>query len=343
MWSEKIEAWNRRNFLRSLMIASGAGLLGIKSKTAVAEPPPETTSIGIVYDPDTPVLCYGPQFVATELLRLEGFTEIRFAPYGPEMSDAKVVGSGQADISAAWAGDILLQADQGAPVVALSGMHIGCTEIIAGERVRSFKDLKGKKVATAGPESPEHIWFSMMVAYIGLDPINDVEWVEHPVEEWGSLLEAGEVDAILLWPPAVQEIREKGIGHVIQNTITDQPWRDYFCCMVTGNRDYVEKNPIATKRALRAMLKATDQCAIDPQGAARALVDNEFSFEYERAVGIFQEIPFGIWRELDPIDTLRFYALRLHDTGAIKSAPEELIDRTSDWRFLNELKQELKV
>lgn len=43
------------------------------------------------------------------------------------------------------------------------------------------------------------------------------------------------------------------------------------------------------------------------------------------------------------MDTLRFYALRMHQTGFIGSAPEDLIQRASDWRFLNEIKQELKA
>ena len=343
MKKQHVNAWNRREFLHSLMITGGAGLLGVHSEPAVAEPPPETTSIGMVFDPDVPSLCYGPQYVAKQMLHLEGFSEVRFTPYGPDYSDAKLVGDGDADIGAAWAGDFVFQADQGAEVVALSGVHIGCSEIIGGKRVQSFKDLKGKKVAMYSLESAEYIWFSTMVAYIGLNPREDIEWVIHPFTEWGSLLEAGEVDAILLWPPAVQEFREKGIGHVILNTTTDKPWRDYFCCIVTANRSFVEKNPIATKRALRAILKATDLCALDPQIAAQALVDNEYPFNYDRAVQVFQEVPYGLWRELDPLDTLRFYALRMHDTDFIKSAPDDLIHRVSDWRFLDEIKKELKT
>ena len=333
----------RRHFLRSLMVASGAGLLGITPEAAVAEPPPEITSITMLYDPDIPILCYGPQYVAKEMLHLEGFTEVNFIPYGPDISDAKRVGAGEAHIGAGWAGDFLLQADLGTRVVALSGMHNGCTEIIAGRRVRSFRDLKGKKVAIYSVESAEYIWFNTMVAYIGLDPRKDIEWVVHPYEEWGELLETDEVDAIMLWPPAVQEFREKQIGHVVMSTTTDQPWRDYFCCMVFGNRDFIEQSPIATKRALRAILKATDLCAIDPEGAARTLVENGFEFGYDRAVEVFQELPYAQWREFDPADTLRFFALRMHETGFIQRTPDDIVTHDVDWRFLNELKRELKA
>ena len=49
------------------------------------------------------------------------------------------------------------------------------------------------------------------------------------------------------------------------------------------------------------------------------------------------------WREYDPEDTLRFYALRLHEAGMIKSSPNALLAEGTDWRFLNELKRELKA
>jgi hypothetical protein len=38
----------------------------------------------------------------------------------------------------------------------------------------------------------------------------------------------------------------------------------------------------------------------------------------------------------------RFYALRLREAGMIKSTPQRLIAQGTDWRFLNELKKELK-
>ncbi|MDH3691734.1 MAG: twin-arginine translocation signal domain-containing protein, partial [Gammaproteobacteria bacterium] len=150
MDTQRFHTWSRRNFLRGLTVAGGAGLLGLQPSRAAVESPPETTTITIVFDPDIPILCYGPQYVATELLRLEGFTDIRYIPYDEEASDAKHVASGLADISTVWAGDFVTQADRRSSIVALSGMHIGCTEIFASDRVQSFQDLRGKKLALWG-------------------------------------------------------------------------------------------------------------------------------------------------------------------------------------------------
>jgi NitT/TauT family transport system substrate-binding protein len=54
-------------------------------------------------------------------------------------------------------------------------------------------------------------------------------------------------------------------------------------------------------------------------------------------------LPYGIWRELDPEDSLRFFGLRLHEAGMIDSSPNQLIAAGTDWRFLNDLKRELKA
>jgi NitT/TauT family transport system substrate-binding protein len=99
---------------------------------------------------------------------------------------------------------------------------------------------------------------------------------------------------------------------------------------------------VATTRALRAILKATDICALEPERAAQALGATGFTPRYESARQTMQEVPYNRWREYDPEDTVRFYALRLHEAGMIKSSPQQRIAEGTDWRFLNALKQALK-
>jgi len=58
---------------------------------------------------------------------------------------------------------------------------------------------------------------------------------------------------------------------------------------------------------------------------------------------MFSQVLYDKWREYDAEDAIRFYALRLHDVGFIKSSPQKIIAEGTDWRFLNELKRELKA
>jgi NitT/TauT family transport system substrate-binding protein len=164
-----------------------------------------------------------------------------------------------------------------------------------------------------------------------------------PLGQADRTVRAGRVDAFLGFPPEPQDLRARRIGNVIVSSAVDRPWSQYFCCIVGGNPEYVRNHPVATKRALRAILKATDLCATDPAGVARQLVDGGFTPRYDYALQALREIPYDKWREYDPEDTIRFYTLRLRDVGFIKSSPQKIIAENTDWRFLNELKRELKT
>jgi NitT/TauT family transport system substrate-binding protein len=137
-------------------------------------------------------------------------------------------------------------------------------------------------------------------------------------------------------------MREQQIGHVVVNSTVDRPWAQYFCCMLAGNREFVRTHPVATKRALRAILKAADVCALEPEQVAQFIVDKGYAKRYDYALQAIKEIPYGQWREYSAEDTLRFYALRLHEVEMIKSSPQKLLAQGTDWRFLTELKKELK-
>ena len=113
--------------------------------------------------------------------------------------------------------------------------------------------------------------------------------------------------------------------------------------MLAGNRAFVRNHPVATKAVLRAILKADDLCVRDPARAAQRLVDGGFAPRYDYALQTLNEIPYDKWREYDAEDTIRFYALRLHEVGMVKSSPQKIIADGTDWRFLNELKRELKA
>jgi NitT/TauT family transport system substrate-binding protein len=111
---------------------------------------------------------------------------------------------------------------------------------------------------------------------------------------------------------------------------------------VAGNREFVSKHPIATKRAVRAILKSADMCALEPGRVAQALVERGFTQRYDYALQTLRSLPYGRWREFDAEDSVRFYSLRLHEAGMIKSTANRILARGTDWRFLTELKKELK-
>ena len=330
----------RREFLKAASLCTSWALFKLPSESAAAEPALETTRLKLVR---TTSICQAPQYIGEELLRSEGFTDIQYIAKASPGEIGKALASGEADINLHFAGPLVLALDADDPIVILSGNHVGCFELFGTDKIRAIRDLKGKTVAVPALESPPYVFLSIMAAHVGLDPRKDIHWITRPPAESMQMLAESKIDAYLGFPPEPQELRAKKIGHVLVNSVVDRPWSQYFCCMIAGNREFVQKNPVATKRAMRAILKAADLCSVKPDQSAQLLVDKGFKTTQQFALQMMKEIPYGKWRDYDPEDTLRFYALRLHEAGMIKQSPQKIISQGTDWRFLRELKKELKA
>jgi NitT/TauT family transport system substrate-binding protein len=330
---------SRRHFLASASLAAAAGVLGARGSSA-EEGPPETTTIRLK---QSAAICFAPAYVVEPFLRSEGFTEIQYVDAGLGIPSGEMLARGELDFDITFAGTVIHHLDLGRPVTAVAGLHVGCYELFAREPIRSVGDLKGRRLGVHALRSSSHLYLSIMASHVGVDPHEDIDWITSPDGNALDRFVAGESDAFLGFPPEPQEIRARGIDRVIVNTTTDRPWSQYFCCMIYGNRAWVRDHPVATKRFLRAVYKAADFCATEPATAAQQLVDRGFTERYDYALQTLTELPYASWREFDPEDTLRFYALRLHEVGMIKSSPNALLAEGTDWRFLNELKRELKA
>ncbi len=319
--------------------ALAATLLGL-SRPSAAEPPPETRKIRLVR---IPAICLAPQYLAEELLHLEGFTDIQYYEIDRTIS-TDILTENLADMTATAPPEIMPALDRGAPITVLAGVHGGCFELFAHDHVRAIHDLKGKRLAVNAIGSLEYYFLASMLAYVGIDPRKDVEWLDlKSFQRVRQDFVERRADAFLAFPPDAQELREQKAGHVIVNTAHDRPWEQYYCCMLTARSDYVQRFPIAAKRAVRAILKATDICAADPQRAAKYVVAKDIYRRYDIALDVMTSIPYNRWRTHNPEDSLRFHGLRLDEAGMIKTSPQRLISQGTDWRFVNELKRELKA
>ena len=332
--------WTRREFLTTAAVAGTGTILGLQPDVFAAEPPPETKKIRLI---QIPGICIAPMYVAEELLRSEGFTDVEYVKKPATAFIYTTLAGGETDIVIGFAPSYVVQLDAGDPVVVLAGVHAGCYELFGTDRVRAVRDLKGRRVAVPELGSTHHLFLSIMLAYVGLDPRKEIQWVTRPPVEAKQMLANGEIDAYMGFPPDPQELRAKKIGHVVMNSAVDRPWSQYFCCMVAGNQEFVRKNPVATKRAIRAILKADQVCALEPDRIGRLLVDKGYTPSLDYARQAMKDVPYGKWSVYDPEDTLRFYALRLHEVGMIKKSPKQIIAQGTDWRFWKELKKELKA
>jgi NitT/TauT family transport system substrate-binding protein len=329
---------NRRRFLAGLTATAAAGLIGPPNSKA-QEGRPETTTVRIG---KIAGICIAPQYVADELLRAEGFTDIRYVATEAGAPAALAVARGEIDFTTNFSPPLIIGIDAGEPITIVGGVHVGCFELFAREGIRSIPELKGKTVGVQALGSSQYTFLSGMASYVGLDPAKDIRWVTSSSPKPMELFAEGKIDAFLGLPPEPQELRARNIGHVIFNSATERPWSQYFCCMLAGHRDYIRKYPVATKRILRAITKAADLCVTQPEWVARRIVDAGFTPRYDYALQTFKEIQYANWREYDPEDAIRFYSLRLRESGFIRANPNKIIADGTDWRFFNELRRELK-
>jgi NitT/TauT family transport system substrate-binding protein len=335
---------SRRHFLTTGVSIAAAGLAGAaaltRSRRSLAEEaPPETTSVRL---PQYPVVtCIAPLDILDDLLREEGFTDVRYVPNPGTV--AEIFARGEVDFDQDFSPVAIVPIDAGAPIVMLAGVHSGCFELYARESIRSVGDLKGGKVGIPWTGTGQQVIVSFIVASVGLDPARDIDWVVHGPRDPKELLDQGEIDAFLTVPPWAQELHTRGFGHAILNSTLDRPWSQYLCCMLLGHADFVHRNPIATKRVVRAMMRATDICAAKPDWVARRLVDRGFTPCYDYARQGLYDVPYRSWPDYDLEDSVRFYALRLRELGMIKSSPDKIIATGTDWRFIKEVRKELGI
>ena len=325
---------SRRRVLSAIGLA-GAGALAAPGVLA-AEARLETTTVRFA---KIPLICFAPQYFCEDLLRMEGFTDIRYVDTKPGGVFVQDLAEGKYHFTSNVTAQNVVLVDSGLPITLVAGIHAGCYELFGSDGTRNVRDLKGKRVGTIAATD----LLEMMAALVGLDPKKDLTIINDPEAKPLDQFIQGKLDAYMALPPEPQLLRARGFRDVIVRTATDRPWSQYFCCTLAARRDYVGRNPVATKRVIRAMLKAAELCASEPERAARRLVDGGFVDSYEYALQTLNDNPYAHWRDYDAEDTVRFYALRQHEVGVIKKSPQRIIADGTDFRFFDELKREPKA
>jgi NitT/TauT family transport system substrate-binding protein len=164
---------DRRRFLAALTATGAAGLIGTPQSKA-QDGRLETTTVRIAKGPS---VCVAPTYLAEELLRAEGFTEIRYVSVDPGPPSARALACGEIDFTTNFSSAFIVAVDAGEPITMLAGEHVGCYELFAREGIRGIPDLKGKTVGVPSLDSSLHMFVSGMASYVGLNPAKDIRWV----------------------------------------------------------------------------------------------------------------------------------------------------------------------
>jgi NitT/TauT family transport system substrate-binding protein len=348
----------RRELLRrtaeAAAVVAGAGLSAAcgPPRTGVPVPgatlsPPEVTTVRLV----NPSACDPPAALAKEFLLEEGFTDVQYVRV--PATTTEWLTKGLADFSSGYGNLIATSVDLGQPYLALAGVHPGCLELFAAPGIATISDLRGKTVAVNAKNASDLFYglFSILLAYIGMDPRTDVNFIEigPDIPALRDAFLDGRSAAFIASAANGPQLRRnpKNPGKVILDTTMDKPWSQYYCCQLVANRDWARRNPIATKRVTRAVLRAADLVAKDKASAAHQYVAGGFFSTTPAATDedivneTIRDLSYD-WRELDPEETLRFFALRLADAKLITSTSQQIIAQGSDFAYMRQLRTELK-
>jgi NitT/TauT family transport system substrate-binding protein len=356
-------ALTRRRLLRDASalgaLAGGAAILSacesasapprpVPTPSATPLPPPETTTLRIFAT--TPPTCEAPIWVINDLLRDEGFTDIKATAGGITLGDS--------DIGVSYANHIVTSIDVGFPWVALAGCHTGCIELWAAPGIATPRDLRGKAMDVfdrlEGPRPDLRAtgafygFLLSLLSQIGMEPselrLSDVP----PQTDIRTRFLTGQSDAMFAAASGGALLRRDARvkGHrPILDTTTDKPWSQYLCCLLIANGEWMRTNPVASKRATRAFLRASDLVSKDKRAAVQKAVDAKiYANPALTSDVLFETIEMLSydWREYDPEETMRFYAQRLLDIKAIKKSPQQIMDHGASFAYTRQLAKELK-
>lgn len=320
--------------------APTSGPSAVSQSAAATLPPPETQTIRVPLAAACDPWCW----MAEAFLREEGFTDIRF-PVDKNF-----------DIGTTYVNAAVTSIDAGQSGVAVAGLHTGCLEIFARPGIATIADLRGRTIPVTrktftfqGVTAPDlfyGLWLGLL-AHVGMQP-SEANFVE--IGANGDVLTEffdGRADAIITIAAQgpIVHANPRNPGHVILDTTTDKPWSQQYCCLLVGDENWAKANPVALKRATRAILRTIDQTARDRRTAPRVAIDKGL---YRDRPQITERVLYDTikdlsydWRDYDPGESIRFYALRLADAKLIKKTPQQIVDAT-DFSWFRQLQKEFK-
>ena len=148
MSNQRNDLWSRREFLGTAALAGTGALLGLRSDSLAAEPQPETPKIRLIQRTDA--ICTSPQFVAGDLLRGEGFTEVEYVKTTGGNEAEKALVSGEANLSMQFSVRLILGLDKGHPIVIIGGGPRRLLRIVRLQRRPRHSRPQGKDRGGAG-------------------------------------------------------------------------------------------------------------------------------------------------------------------------------------------------
>lgn len=181
----------------------------------------------------------------------------------------EAIATGKADAGVGMALRWLKPLEQGFDVRITTAIHGGCMRLLASKEsgITKLEDLKDKVVGTNDMGAPDKNFFSIRLAKLGIDPLNDVQWKVYPADMLPVALQKGEIQALTLGDPLGWVVRDRdGLTEVSTNLTGEYARRS--CCVLGVRGSMIRDDRPAAAAITEALLEAQQFVFTDPNGAA---------------------------------------------------------------------------
>nr|WP_295001175.1 ABC transporter substrate-binding protein [uncultured Methanobrevibacter sp.] len=164
--------------------------------------------------------------------------------------------SGDVDVGYVGITPVLSSIANGVPVKVISAAQTEGSGIVVAKDsgIDDVKDLAGKKIATPGEASIQHMLLTYYLKENGMD-ISDLKVSAMKVPSMNDALKTNKIDGMITFEPYVS-IAEKNGAKVLAGSQDILP--DHPCCVVVASDKYIEKHPNETGKILEIHENATE-------------------------------------------------------------------------------------
>jgi NitT/TauT family transport system substrate-binding protein len=145
--------------------------------------------------------------------------------------------------------------EQGVPVKICYLGHRDGSEVVVGKnsKIRSLRDLKGKKVAVPSLFSNQNFVLHKLMADYQMKP-DDINFVVLPPPDMPTSLAAGAIDAYFVGEPFCAKAELDGIGRVLY--YARDIWPSFISCALVVHEDLIKSHPDMVQDLVRGIAQS---------------------------------------------------------------------------------------
>jgi len=164
--------------------------------------------------------------------------------------------SGEVDVGYVGITPVLSSIEKGVPVKVISAAQTEGSGIVVAKNsdINSVSDLAGKKIATPGEASIQHMLLTYYLDDNGMS-IDDVKVSAMKVPSMNDALKTNKIDGMITFEPYVTIAEENG-AEVLVDSADILP--DHPCCVVVASDKFIKDNPNETAKIVEIHKNATD-------------------------------------------------------------------------------------